>query len=56
MPMSRAIYYMRGNVYPRSRPFGKSDRLRASNIILGMLAVMLVMLVTAYAITFAAAS
>jgi hypothetical protein len=54
--MSRAIYYMRGNVYPRSRALGNPDRLRASNIILGMLAVMLVVLVFAYAITFAAAS
>ncbi|CDZ69054.1 Hypothetical protein NGAL_HAMBI2610_06510 [Neorhizobium galegae bv. orientalis] len=54
--MSRAIYYMRGNVYPRSHPFGNPNRLRASNIILGMLAVMLIVLIAAYAITFAAAS
>jgi hypothetical protein len=47
---------MRGHVYPRSRPLGNPNRLRASSIILGMLAVMLVVLVTAYAITFAAAS
>ncbi|MDR6815727.1 hypothetical protein J2X76_000881 [Neorhizobium sp. 2083] len=54
--MSRAIHYMRGQVYPRSRRFGNPDRLHASNIILGMLAVMLVVLVAAYAVTFAAAS
>lgn len=54
--MSRAVYHMRGHVYPRSRNFGNPDHLHASSIILGMLAVMLVVLVTAYAITFTAAS
>ncbi len=52
--MSRAIYYMCGQVYPRSRPLGKPDHLRASNIILGMLGVMLAVLMVAYVITLAA--
>ncbi|WP_172724237.1 MULTISPECIES: hypothetical protein [Neorhizobium] len=54
--MSKALYHMRGAVYPRSRNFGNPDHLRASSIILGMLAVMLMVLVFAYVITFAAAS
>ena len=56
MPMSRAVHHMRGAAYPRSRNFGNPDHLRASSIILGMLAAMLMVLVFAYAITFAAAS
>lgn len=54
--MSKAIHHMRQHVYPRSRNFGNPDHLRASSIILGMLAVMLMALVFAYAITFTAAS
>ncbi|WP_172723967.1 hypothetical protein [Neorhizobium sp. T25_27] len=54
--MSKAVHHVRGVVYPRSRNFGNPDYLRASSIILGMLAVMLMVLVFAYAITFAAAS
>ena len=54
--MSKAVHHMRGAVYPRSRNFERPDDLHASSIILGMLAVMLMVLVFAYAITFAAAS
>ncbi|MGK9052345.1 hypothetical protein QTA58_04525 [Neorhizobium sp. CSC1952] len=52
--MSRAFHSMRGYVYPRAHIPGNHKGLHASNIILGMLGVMLAVLVIAYAITLVA--
>jgi len=52
--MSRAFHSMREYVYPRTHIPGNHKGLRASNIILGMLGVMLAVLAVAYAITLAA--
>ncbi|SMF44232.1 hypothetical protein SAMN02982989_2185 [Xaviernesmea oryzae] len=52
--MSRAFDSMRGHIYPRAHIPGNHKGLRASNIILGMLGVMLAMLVIAYGITLVA--
>ncbi|MGK6314032.1 hypothetical protein [Neorhizobium sp. DT-125] len=51
--MSRIFDHMRGHVYPRSRIAGSSESLHASNVILGMLSVMLAVLAVAHAITLA---
>ncbi|WP_162894721.1 hypothetical protein [Rhizobium terrae] len=52
--MPHPVDRVRGHVYPRSRALSERDSLHASNIILGMLGVMLVVFGVAYAITLAA--
>ena len=52
--MSDPLGRVRGHVYPRSRVIAERSDLHASDIILGMLGVMLAVLAAAYAITLAA--
>ena len=52
--MPHSLDTVRWHVYPRSRVFAESHALHASDVILGMLGVMLVVLGVAYAITLAA--
>lgn len=51
--MSRAFHSMRGYVHPRAHFSGSHKNLHASNVILGMLGVMLAVLAIAHAITVA---
>jgi hypothetical protein len=52
MRLSSVFDRMRKSIYPRSRAFSRTGQLRASNVILGMLATIMAVLVLAQAITF----
>lgn len=52
--MSHSLDRVRGHVYPRLNVSAADHSLRASNIVLGMLGVMLAVLMVAYVITLAA--